>query len=161
MSNETPQPNPKGRLAALIGIPAAAALMSTIALWEGYEPEAYKDVVGITTACWGDTQNVEMGKRYTRAECEARLERQALAHVEPVLRCTPRIKGSQLIAAGSLTYNIGPAAYCRSTVAKRFNAGRLREGCEAFLMWDRAGGKRIRGLTNRRRYEREVCLRGL
>ena len=160
---ELPRPRPGGRLAALLGAPAAAALMATIALWEGYEPTGYRDLVGVPTACWGYTADVEVGRTYDHAECEARLERQALAHVEPVLRCTPGLAGrpDQLIAAGSLAYNIGPRAYCRSTVARRFNAGDLKGGCDAFLMWNKAGGRVVRGLANRRRHEREICLRGL
>jgi lysozyme len=60
-----------------------------------------------------------------------------------------------------LTYNIGGAAYCRSTVARRFNAGRWKEGCDAYLMWNRGGGRVIRGLTLRRQDERKLCLSGL
>ena len=160
---EAPRPRADGRLAALIGVPAATALLATIALWEGYEPTGYRDIVGVPTACWGDTAGVEVGRTYGRAECEARLERQALAHAEPVLRCTPGLAGrpNQLIAAASLAYNIGAHAYCRSTAARRFNAGDMRGGCDALLMWNRAGGRVVRGLANRRRFEREICLRGL
>jgi lysozyme len=156
-------PSAKGRLATLLGLPAAAALMATIALWEGKENVGYFDVVGVATACYGDTSNVTIGKRYSDAECAERLERQAVAHIEPVLRCTPRLKGrgNQLVAAGSLAYNIGAAAYCRSTVDRRFDAGDFRGACNAFLMWNRAGGRVVRGLVRRRHYERRLCLKGL
>lgn len=160
---DPPRPQPGARLAALVGAPAAAALLLSLAGWEGYSPAAYRDLAGVPTACWGDTSQVEPGRTYTRDECEARLERQALAHTREVLRCTPGLAGhaDQLIAAASLAYNIGARAYCGSTVARRFNAGDWRGACNAFLMWNRAGGRVVRGLANRRRAERVLCLRRL
>ena len=50
---------------------------------------------------------------------------------------------------------------CRSTAARRFNAGDWRGGCEAFLMWNKAGGRPVRGLTLRRQRERALCMKGL
>lgn len=152
----------KKSLVALIGATAATILTATVMQWEGRELTAYKDVVGIWTICDGDTANVTPGQVATEAECNARLERQLIAHAEPVLACTPGLKDRphQLAAAASLAYNIGPTAYCRSTVDRRFDAGDFRGGCDAFLMWNKAGGREIKGLTNRRRAERQICLRG-
>ena len=67
----------------------------------------------------------------------------------------------QLMASMLLSYNIGKSAFCRSTVARRFNAGDIRGGCDAFLMWNKAGGREVRGLLNRRRDERRICLEGV
>jgi lysozyme len=120
----------------------------------------------VPTVCWGDTSDVERGRVHSRAECERRLERQALAHTAPVLRCVPQLHGREgpLIASASLAYNIGPNAFCRSTAARRFRAGDWRRGCDAFLAWDKArvNGRllRLRGLANRRHAERAICLRG-
>lgn len=162
-----PSPDPRGPLAALIGLPAAAALLAAIAGFEGYAPEPYDDPAGVPTVCWGDTAQVERGRTLSRAECEARLERQAIAHAAPVLRCVPQLRGREgaLIASASLAYNIGARAFCRSTAARRFRAGDWRGGCDAFLAWDKArvNGRlvRLRGLANRRQTERDICLRGL
>jgi lysozyme len=162
-----PRPDPRGPLAALIGVPAAAALLAAIAGFEGYAPEPYDDPAGVPTVCWGDTQHVARGRTYSRAECGARLERQAAAHVAPVLRCVPQLRGREgaLIASASLAYNIGAPAFCRSTAARRFRAGDWQGGCDAFLVWDKArvNGRLVplRGLANRRRAERAICLGGL
>lgn len=158
-----PPTKPKRTLIAVIGTSAAAGLLALIAQWEGKENVGYRDIVGVPTACFGDTNDVVVGKRYSDAECLARLEQQALAHVEPVLSCTPALKGrdNQLIAAGSLAYNIGTAAYCKSSVDRRFDAGDFKGACDAFLLWNRAGGREVRGLTNRRNAERTLCLKGL
>ena len=82
-------------------------------------------------------------------------------YADGVLKCTPSLKNNPhaLAAATSLSYNIGTAAYCRSTADKRFDAGNIRGGCDALLMWNRAGGREVRGLTNRRKAERQICLR--
>lgn len=159
---QQPPASEKKSLASVMGGGAAAALLlATLTMYEGKRNVGYRDIVGIPTACMGDTQNVIVGKFYSDAECQKRLERQALVHVEEVRHCTPRITGNQLVAAGSLAYNIGGTAYCRSTVAKRFNAGNLRGGCDAFLGWTKAGGRVVQGLVNRRTAERALCLKGL
>lgn len=154
----------KGPLIALIGAAAAAILIPTVTQWEGTEYVSYRDVVGIWTVCTGDTANVTPGKTYSKAECEARLERQLIAHAKPVMQCVPgltRNRPNQLAASVSLAYNIGTSAFCRSTVARRFNAGQWKAGCDAFLMWRFAGGREIRGLKRRREAERSICLKGL
>lgn len=80
-----------------------------------------------------------------------------------VIACVPALygRGQQAAAAVSLAYNIGVGGFCRSTAARHFRAGRWREGCNAFLMWNRAGGRVVRGLTLRRQRERDLCVVGL
>jgi lysozyme len=43
-------------------------------------------------------------------------------------------------------------------MARKFNSGDVQGACDAFLLWDKAGGIRWRGLTNRRKAERSLCL---
>jgi len=82
-----------------------------------------------------------------------------------VVACVPALgrpeRKHQLMASMLLSYNIGKSAFCRSTVARRFNAGDIRGGCDAMLMWRFAGGREVRGLLNRRRDERRICLEGV
>lgn len=152
----------KGRLAALIGTGAAATLVATVGLWEGKNNVPYRDVVGVLTWCYGETQGRPQA-RYTDAECKAMLEDRLADYAGPVLLRNPELQGydSQVVAASSLAYNIGVANYRRSSVARLFSAGRWREACDAFLKWNRAGGRVVRGLTNRRQAERAICLKGL
>jgi len=153
-----------------VGIAAAVAAALSLATpfvasWEGKRNVAYRDVAGIPTICYGSIRGVQMGDRKTDAECTALLSTEIREHMEPVLRCTPILADGrhpyQLAAATSLAFNIGGDAYCRSTVARRFNAGNIRAGCDAFLMWNRAGGRVVQGLTNRRQAERRQCLTGI
>lgn len=146
---------------AFIGL-AVLIASPIIEQWEGTRTNPYKDVVGIATVCTGETR-VEM-RRYTPAECKVMLERTLNSDFAPaVLKVVPAIKDRpyQYAAAISLTYNIGPAAFARSTVARRFNAGDWRGGCDAFRSWVMAGGKRVQGLVNRREAERKLCLTNL
>lgn len=167
--NRRPAPEPPrpGRktLAAIVGATAAAILYVSIPEDEGTRHQAYRDIVGVWTICTGDTEDVRPGQVASKAECEARLERQLIAHAEPVMRCVPTLREDgrdhQRAAAVSLAYNIGTGAFCRSTAARRFNARDWRGGCDAFLMWNKAGGRVIRGLVLRRQRERAICLRGL
>lgn len=152
----------KKTLAGVLGSAALAALaMAGLTTWEGKRNVAYRDIVGVATACRGTTKGVQMGRVYTDAQCDAMDEASAVEHAEGVRRCTPSLGGNQLVAATLLTYNIGVGGYCGSTAARRFNAGDMKGGCDAFLMWNRAGGKVVQGLVNRRAYERRLCLTGL
>lgn len=181
----------KGTLASVIGIAAAALVMKTVPEDESGRhvkvtiaqdgtanvqhvrgPQylrAYLDIAGIPTACDGITKGVKMGQVYTEAECALLLERELVIHAQGVMNCTPGLRPERLApqraAAVSLAYNIGVAGFCRSTAARRFNAGDIRGGCEAFMPWNKArvnGVLRpVQGLTNRRARERAMCLRGV
>lgn len=149
---------------AVIGGSVAAAMalaVPLVAKWEGKRNDPYRDIVGVKTVCYGETR-VDM-RHYSDAECTAMLTKAVQGFAEPVARCTPLIadRPRVLAAATSLSYNIGIKAYCGSTVARRFNSGNIRGGCDAFLMWNRAGGRVVQGLTNRRAQERALCLAGV
>lgn len=153
----------RGIIAGGTGLALLATTMSTdiIAKWEGRRLDPYRDVVGIWTVCYGETR-VPM-RRYTPKECKALLTKGVTEFQKGVLKCTPGLEGRpyQLAAATSLSYNIGVSAYCKSTAARRFNAGDWKGGCEAFRMWRFAGGRELRGLINRRADEVKLCLTGL
>jgi lysozyme len=128
--------------------------------WEGLVLTPHHDMVGTPDGCFGDT-TVER-RNYTPDECSVLLvSRLASDYAPAVIKCVPGLadKPKPLAASLALSYNIGVSAFCRSTAAKRFNAGDWTGGCDAFLMWRFAGGKEVRGLLNRRRAERELCLR--
>jgi lysozyme len=146
-----------GGIGAALGAAAALAL-PLIEVWEGLRTRPYRDPVGIATVCYGQT-GVEM-RPYSPEECKAMLNRAIIGRYGPeVIKCTPGIGEypGAFAAAISLAYNIGPTAYCKSTAARRFREGRLSEGCDAFALWVRAGGRVLPGLINRREAEIEMC----
>lgn len=153
---------------ATAGTAAAALLIATplTARWEGKRNVTYADLVGVSTACYGHTgKDVGwIGKRWSDAQCLAMLDADLKNHMDGVIAAVPSIveRDPRVLASATvLTFNIGVGAFKRSTVASRFNAGRWREGCDAYLMWNRAGGKVVRGLANRREEERRLCLQGV
>ena len=111
--------------------------------------EAHYDPVGIATVCYGDTDPAMAipGASYSREECLLSLERQLVAHAEPVLACTPGVSASPEMTAAfvSLAYNIGTSGFCKSTVARRFNSADYQGACIAIEMWNKAGGNRLPG----------------
>jgi len=125
--------------------------------------KAYLDIVRVPTACDGITKGVRMGQTFTPAQCNQMLEEELIAHAEPIIRCIPKLHGrtNQVIAAVSLSYNIGTAGFCKSSIAKLWNAGQWRAGCERFALFRMAGGRVVQGLVNRRARERAICLTGL
>lgn len=181
-----PKPLPKKTLAAVLGsVGAATALFVSIPADESgrkvdaqVQPDgsialrhvsgqqhlkAYLDIVKVPTACDGITRGIQIGQTFTAAQCDALLERELVIHAEGVMACTPSLSGrpNQQIAAVSLAYNVGVGAYCKSSIDRQFDAKNWRAGCDALLLWNKAGGRAVRGLTLRREREREICLEGL
>lgn len=153
--------NAAGRAArqGLMGGAALAAAVAMIAGFEGRRNAPYHDMAGVLTVCHGETQ-VPM-RRYSDAECAAMLRRRVEHdYAKPVLACVPALahRPGPLVASVSLAYNIGVGAFCRSTVARRFNAGDWAGGCDAFRVWTRANGAVVPGLVRRREAERRMCL---
>lgn len=155
------KPTGKQALAGTVGVTAAGLLIALVAQWEGKRNDPYRDIVGVMTVCYGETR-VAM-RRYTDAECNEMLAGGLNDFAMVVLARNPELRGhpDQIAAATSLAFNIGGSAYNRSTVAKRFTAGRWREACDGFLAWSYAGGRQVKGLLNRRKAERAACLRNL
>jgi lysozyme len=124
--------------------------------------KAYLDLVRVPTACDGITKGVKFGHRYTEAQCAVMLEDELVLHAEGLRRCAPQLwepgRDRQRAAAVSWTYNVGIGAACGSTAVKRFRARQWAAGCDAITMWNKAGGRVVRGLVLRRARERDLCL---
>jgi lysozyme len=145
-----------------------AAAITLVSAWEGLRTVAYPDRLahGIPTVCFGETRGVKLGDSYTVDECKAMLGDALVEFEAGMRRCLTKpdaIPDKSYVAFLSLAYNIGtgPKGFCGSTVARRANAGDIRGACEAIIRWNRAGGKVIQGLINRRADERRLCLAGL
>lgn len=132
--------------------------------WEGKRNQAYQDIVGVWTVCYGETRGVERGDRYTDEQCLVMLGEGVAEFEQGVRRCLVNpdaIPSKSYAAILSLSYNIGIGAFCKSSVARRINAGDLRGGCDAILAWNKAGGRVVQGLVNRRKAEHALCLEGV
>ena len=142
----------------------SAAGLGFIGGWEGKENDPYRDIAGVWTVCYGSTgAHVVPGGRRTDAECLSLLDEDVDRFEAAVNRCTPVPKTqNQFDALVSLSFNIGEQAYCRSTLARKFNAGDTLGAADQFSAWSYAtiNGERrqVRGLLNRRLAERVLFL---
>lgn len=163
MNDAVAEANAKKGVVAVIGAAALTITTPLLMTWEGKRNDPYLDLVNVPTVCWGDTNNVRMGQRQTDQQCLIRLYKQIEQHAKPVVACVPQLRGRpyQLSASVSLAYNIGVNGFCKSTAARRFRAGDWKGGCNAFAMWNKAGGRIVKGLVNRRYDEMRICLTGL
>lgn len=151
-----------GGVAAILA--AAAAFVGP---WEGLRTDAYLDRIAspaVWTVCYGETRGVKAGDSHTPEECAAKLAaglgefRSLLSVCIPSLPVQP--EGVQ-VALVSWSYNVGPGAACGSTLARLANAGDWRGACNQLPRWNKAGGREVRGLTNRRAAERDLCIQSL
>lgn len=155
--------------------PAAVVLAGEhiIKGWEGLRLVAYRDIVGVWTICYGETKGVRAGMRRTAAECEALLyERLYRDFYMPMSACAAPafVQAPVAVQAAMLGggYNFGVGGWCGSTAARHIRAKEWRQACDAQTAWNRAGGKVVQGLVNRREMgdasrlgEGELCVTGL
>jgi lysozyme len=150
---------PRRTLIAVVGASCTAILCAQVPNFEGMILRGYEDPIGIVTACAGHTATAVLGKPYTPEECETLLQQDLVDHAEGVLACAPTLadKTGPLAAAVSFTFNVGTGAFCRSTMARKFNAGDIAGACAELSKWVNAGGKPLKGLIKRRASERAIC----
>jgi lysozyme len=151
---------------ALIGASAAvmAATAAFVAPWEGTSTTPYRDIVGKWTVCTGET-NIPM-RTYTKDECAAILADALPKYYGEIAACwgpdvESRLTNNQRVAFTSGAYNFGTGAFCKSSMVRALKAGDMVGSCHALRMYNRAGGKVVKGLDNRRRAEEKLCLEGL
>lgn len=140
-----------------IGI--ATVMVSGKSGLERREYTPYRDIVGVITVCDGHTgSDIIWGKRYSDKECDTmtRIDMQRIAE-----RVDPHIKvpttETQRAAIYSFAYNVGASATINSTLLKKLNAKDYAGACSELKRWVYAGGKKWKGLMNRRDVEYEVC----
>ena len=141
---------------------ALQILIKLLKQFEGCRLEAYQDIVGIWTIGWGETKGVVKGLKWTQEKADSELATRAQEFLENVLKACPELSNlsaNKQAACASLAYNIGVGAFAKSTLARMIKAGNMNNAAEAFLMWNKAGGKVVKGLDNRRHVERTVFLK--
>lgn len=157
----------RSRLVAGIGGAITGAGLLAIQFtggWEGLRLHAYQDVVGVWTACYGETKGIRPGMKFTKEQCDSLFIGSLTEHEAGMRKCLKApdaIPEKTYVSLVSFTYNVGVGAFCRSTLARLANAGDLDAACRQLPRWNKAGGKVIKGLVNRRKAELALCLAGL
>lgn len=139
-----------------------AIAVTCVSGFEGLRQVAYSDPVGIPTICFGETKGVKLGQKASIDECRAMLAESLELADQAVMLCTKvALPDKRRAALVSFTYNVGGAAYCKSTLVKKLNAGDTVAACDELLRWTTAKGVKLPGLVKRRQQERELCREGL
>lgn len=143
----------------------SAAGRAAITRREGNELKAYQDSVNVWTIGVGHTSmagppKVTAGLKITAAESDEILSRD-LAKFEAAVDKAVKVPVTQneFDALVSLAFNIGGGAFAKSTLVRKLNAGDRKGAADAFLSWNKAGGKTLKGLTTRRQDERSQFLK--
>lgn len=136
----------------------AAICLSLTAACEGIRQNAYPDVTGVPTICFGETKGVRFGDHKTKDECAAMLEGRLYQFGAEVDRCTKvELPPTRKAAMTDFSYNLGTGTYC-AKIAPLLNAGNITAACDRLLLYDKAGGIVFPGLAKRRQRERALCL---
>ena len=122
----------------------SAAGLVGIAVDEGYSSKAYPDPAkgtAVPTIGFGTTAGVQMGDTTTPVKALVRKLADVQQFEGALKACvTAPLHQHEYDAYVNLAYNIGPAAFCKSTLVKRLNTLDYSGACEAILMWRRVGG---------------------
>lgn len=158
-----------------------AKCFSLIEKWEGYKTrlangnvKAYLDKLprpalwskgykGLWTVGFGSTgPGITEGTVWTRAQAEGDVRRR-IKLVETSLNLKQKQYGitldqNQYDSMGSAGWNLGPETTLFDEVFRHLKAGDEDGAANAFLKYNHAGGRVVKGLTNRRKDERALFL---
>ena len=152
-------------LILLIGKKVSA--LNLIKKFEGLELTSYADTGGIWTIGYGNTVNkdtgqaIKPGDKIDLATAERWLKMDVAEREKKIkgLIKVP-VTANQMAALTSLAYNIGTGAFGSSTLLRLLNQGADKNlVADQFLRWNKVQGKEVKGLTNRRKLERELFLK--
>lgn len=149
-----------------IGAITAAGILAvqTVGGFEGLRTYAYRDVIGVWTACYGETAGIKPGMKFSKATCDNMLVDSLVKHEQGMRACLKApdaLPVNVYVADLSLAYNVGVGAFCKSSIVKLQNAAQIAASCDRFLLYNKAGGKVVKGLVTRRQAERTLCRKGL
>lgn len=138
--------------------------MKLLEQFEGLRLEAYLDSASIATIGFGSIKypngnKVKLGDKITKTQAKE-YKLHDLKEFESTVNTsvTVPLSQNQYDALVSLSYNIGSGAFKSSTLLKKLNSGDYKGAAEQFLAWNKAGGKKVQGLVNRREAEQKLFL---
>jgi lysozyme len=124
---------------------------------EGLRLSAYLCPAGVWTIGYGTTRGVKPGQVITEDEAEAMLRADVERFARGVSeRIQVPVTQGQFDALVSLAYNIGLAAFGKSTLLRLLNESKYALSAQQFDRWNKAAGRVLPGLTKRRAAERAM-----
>jgi lysozyme len=98
-------------------------------------------------------------RTFSMAEVDKLLEEDLERFQSGVKRLCPNgLTAGRFGALVSFAFNVGLGNLQNSTLRMKHNRGEFESAAEEFLKWNKAGGKELKGLTNRRKDERALYL---
>lgn len=157
----------KARFAIGSLVLSAAAFVGIISR-EGYTDQVVIPTKGdVPTIGFGTTGGVKQGDRTTPVKAAQRALMDVSRFEGAIKSCVKMpLSQQEYDAYTDLAYNIGPNAFCNSTIVKRVNTGDYAEACAAILMFKYAAGydcstpgnKRCAGLWTDRKRVYAQCM---
>lgn len=125
-------------------------------------PLNFKQLSGVPFTCgYGSTHGVTKHTVWTQKQATDVLEAtvrefmtQAIQDCPPLANLSPE----RVAAITSLCFNIGSKAFRESTACREIKAGNYGLVPNAIKMWNKAGGKIMQGLVNRRNEEANLWM---
>jgi lysozyme len=138
----------------------SATALITLAVNEGFSDHAYIPVKGdVPTIGYGTTEGVKLGDRTTPIEALKALNRDVATYENDIKKCIKvPISQNEFDAYVDFAYNVGPGAFCHSTLVRLLNAGQYTNACKELLHWNRFHGRVLEGLVRRRHEEYDTCM---
>ena len=133
--------------------------------FEGKRTVSYDDGVGVWTIGYGTIKypngvQVKKGDTCTEQQAEDYL-RNDLEKFETAVNKLVKVPltQNQFDALASFIYNLGETNLANSTLLKKLNKRDYQGAADQFLVWNKAGGKVMKGLVRRREAERSLFLK--
>lgn len=133
--------------------------LELIKSFEGLKLTAYYCPAKVLTIGYGHTgSDVTAGMSISLAKAEELLKADLIKFENGVEKLvTTKINDNQFSALVSFAYNCGLGNLGKSTLLKRVNANPSDATIrDAFMMWNKAGGKVLAGLEKRRKTEADL-----
>ena len=138
---------------------ASAVLIVGLAVEENFVGQAYQDIVGVWTIGFGTTEHVKPGDKIDPVKALQRKLTDIQKFEGAIKKCVKvPLYQHEYDSYLSLSYNIGPAAFCNSTLVRKLNSSDYEGACREILRWNKAGGRVVKGLVNRREREFKQCM---
>lgn len=139
--------------------------LSLIKEFESFSSTPYPDVIGVNTIGYGTTVYPNGNRvllsdpKCNEAQAEIWLQNDLKRFINDLNRLVKvEVAQYQFDALCSLIYNIGTTHFGNSTLLKKLNNKDFLGAAEEFPKWNKAGGKVVQGLVNRRAKERKLFL---
>ena len=129
--------------------------------WEGFRGKSYKCAANVWTIGYGHTHGVKPGMTISESEASEILRKDIATFASAVSSIVKApLSQHQFDALVSFCFNVGIEAFRKSTLVKKLNQRMYHSASLEFERWIHGGGKRLKGLENRRKEEKEMFLKG-